>query len=70
LISKLTCPVCDRIDIEGDICPNCETNLESVRILMELPIERRSIPIFLAIVIALACFVLGAVLSAFYLGKS
>jgi hypothetical protein len=35
---NLTCPVCDRPDIEGDICPNCETNLSTFRLLAELPI--------------------------------
>ncbi|WP_339378509.1 hypothetical protein [Calothrix sp. NIES-2100] len=67
--TNLTCPVCDRTDIESDICPNCETDLESVRILMELPTERRGIPILLAIAIALACLFLGIVLSALYLKK-
>jgi nucleoid-associated protein YgaU len=36
--TKLVCPVCDRPDIEGDICPNCETNLSTFRMLAELPI--------------------------------
>lgn len=36
--TKLTCPVCDRPDIEGDICPNCETNLLTFRMLAELPV--------------------------------
>jgi LysM domain len=36
--TKITCPVCDRPDIEGDICPNCETNLSTFRMLAELPI--------------------------------
>jgi hypothetical protein len=35
---NLTCPVCDRPDVEGDICPNCETNLSTFRLLAELPI--------------------------------
>ncbi|MEC4982960.1 MAG: hypothetical protein SAJ37_12555 [Oscillatoria sp. PMC 1068.18] len=36
---KITCPVCDRPNIEGDVCPNCETNLSFVRMLIELPTE-------------------------------
>ncbi|NEP47143.1 MAG: peptidoglycan-binding protein, partial [Okeania sp. SIO2H7] len=36
---KLTCCVCDRPGIEGNICPNCETDLSMVRMLMELPIQ-------------------------------
>ncbi|MGC9525734.1 MAG: LysM peptidoglycan-binding domain-containing protein [Limnospira sp.] len=34
---KLTCPVCDRAEIEGNICPNCETDLTPIRQLQELP---------------------------------
>ncbi|MEC4894144.1 MAG: hypothetical protein SAL07_02095 [Oscillatoria sp. PMC 1051.18] len=40
---KLTCPVCDRPNIEGDICPNCETNLSLVRMLRELPAQKKQI---------------------------
>ncbi len=36
--TKLTCPVCDRPEISGDICPNCETNLSLIRMLTELPV--------------------------------
>lgn len=36
---KLTCCVCDRPGIEGNTCPNCETDLSMVRMLMELPIQ-------------------------------
>lgn len=35
--AKLTCPVCDRPEIEGEICPNCETDLSLIRMLLELP---------------------------------
>lgn len=35
-MKKLTCPVCDRPEIEGDICPNCETDLTLIRMLAEL----------------------------------
>jgi hypothetical protein len=35
---KLICPVCDRPDIEDDICVNCETNLSTFHILAKLPI--------------------------------
>lgn len=35
---KLTCPVCDRPEIEDNICPNCETDLSLIRQLQELPI--------------------------------
>jgi LysM domain len=35
---KLNCPVCDRSGIDRDICPNCETDLSTLRMLAELPI--------------------------------
>ncbi|MHC5598220.1 MAG: LysM peptidoglycan-binding domain-containing protein [Nostoc sp.] len=34
---KLNCPVCDYQEIEGDTCPNCDTDLSVIRILKELP---------------------------------
>ena len=36
-MNTLSCPVCDRPEIEGDTCPNCETNLSLFRTLVELP---------------------------------
>ncbi|MGD2181917.1 hypothetical protein [Lusitaniella coriacea] len=47
---SLTCPVCNRPEIEGNRCPNCETDLSSVRMLIELPPVRQGIsPWWLAI---------------------
>ncbi|AFY95182.1 LysM peptidoglycan-binding domain-containing protein [Chamaesiphon minutus] len=37
-MSELTCPVCDRSGIDRNICPNCETDLSTLRMLAELPI--------------------------------
>ena len=53
IAKQLTCPVCDRSQIEENICPNCETDLSVVRILVELPKERRISPwlFFLILVI-------------------
>ncbi|MCC5627893.1 peptigoglycan-binding protein LysM [Nostoc sphaeroides CHAB 2801] len=34
---KLNCPVCDYQEIEGDTCPNCDTDLSVIRMLKELP---------------------------------
>lgn len=34
---EITCAVCDRPKIEADICPNCETDLSLIRMLVELP---------------------------------
>ena len=38
MITPIICPVCDRPEIEIDICPNCETNLSTFRMLVELPL--------------------------------
>lgn len=40
---KLTCPVCDRPEIEDNICPNCETNLSLFRMLAELPVATEAV---------------------------
>ncbi len=37
MITKINCPVCDHPDVEGDICPNCETNLSVFRLMDDLP---------------------------------
>ncbi|HEY9812903.1 MAG TPA: LysM peptidoglycan-binding domain-containing protein [Candidatus Sericytochromatia bacterium] len=37
MLSKLTCPVCDRKDVEDNTCPNCDADLTLMRILAELP---------------------------------
>ena len=34
---KINCPVCDRSAIEINICPNCQTDLSLIRMLLELP---------------------------------
>lgn len=55
---KLTCPVCDCSEIEGDICPNCETNLSTFRMLAELPaLNRGKLKILLPVAIAMVFFV-------------
>ena len=64
---KLTCPVCDRSEIETSTCPNCETDLTTYRMLAELPVEtaveieeqKRTIPIWLPIGIAVLFLLLG-----------
>lgn len=58
---KLTCPVCDRPQIEGNICPNCETDLSLVRMLIELPNANvsRKIPIGWLILMASVSFGVG-----------
>lgn len=75
----LTCPVCDRPKIEGDICPNCETDLSLIRKLTELPyapvatpVPQKSpaiaswVPIGVAILILLLGIGLGAAGNSFY----
>lgn len=37
MISSLTCPVCDRSQLEQNICPNCETDLSTYEMLANLP---------------------------------
>jgi hypothetical protein len=34
---QLNCPVCGYTEIEGNICPNCDTELSLLRMLQELP---------------------------------
>ncbi len=63
---NLTCPVCDRPDVEGDICPNCETNLSSFRLLTELPIVEPKKPLGSTMKI----WLLSGILAAFVLGMS
>jgi LysM repeat protein len=36
-MEKLSCPVCDRPDVNTDTCPNCETDLSLIRSLTQLP---------------------------------
>jgi len=73
----LTCPVCDRPKIEGNICPNCETDLSLIRTLTELPelpsVATKStaiapwVPIGVAILILLLGITLGAAGNSVYM---
>ena len=64
---KLTCPVCERSQIEHQICPNCETDLSTFRVLASLPqcepvaakTKKRIIPIWLPVGIAVLFLLLG-----------
>ena len=66
---KLTCPVCDRSQIETNTCPNCETDLSTYRMLVQLPVEtpievkeskpKRMISIWLPIGVAILFLLLG-----------
>lgn len=64
---NLTCPVCDRSQIETNTCPNCETDLSTYRMLAELPVEttvevkesQRNIPIWLPVGVAILFLLLG-----------
>ena len=64
---KLTCPVCDRSQIEDNTCPNCETDLSTYRMLAELPVEepietkeqKRTIPLWLPVGVAILFLLLG-----------
>ena len=63
---NLICPVCDRPDVEGDICPNCETNLSTFRLLAELPIVEPN----KALGSTMKIWLLSGILAAFVLGMS
>lgn len=73
----LTCPVCDRPEVEGNICPNCETDLSLIRTLKELPelpsVPAKStaiapwVPIGVAILILLLGISLGAAGNSVYM---
>ncbi|BDA69767.1 hypothetical protein RIVM261_074930 [Rivularia sp. IAM M-261] len=61
---KLMCPVCQRPDIENNICPNCETDLSLIRMLTELPQQRKNTSIWLLVIVAIFCLILGFILAA------
>ncbi|MDJ0678141.1 MAG: LysM peptidoglycan-binding domain-containing protein [Calothrix sp. MO_167.B42] len=44
MTNKLNCPVCGYTGIEGNNCPNCDTDLSLISILQELPILETSLP--------------------------
>ncbi|MBE9166013.1 hypothetical protein IQ238_00190 [Pleurocapsales cyanobacterium LEGE 06147] len=64
---KLTCPVCERSQIEEDICPNCETDLSTYRMLAQLPVEtlietkkqKRIIPLWFPVGVAVLFLLVG-----------
>lgn len=37
MTTPLNCPVCDRTGVTTNICPNCETDLTSLRLVVDLP---------------------------------
>ncbi len=61
--TKITCPVCGRSAIEGNVCPNCETDLSLIRMLVDLPEETpNTMPNslkFLGVSLAIFLFILG-----------
>jgi hypothetical protein len=63
---QLNCPVCDRSGISSDICPNCETNLSTFRLLAELP-PISSLPTFDS---TLKIWLCSTILVVFFLGIS
>ena len=64
---NLICPVCDRSEITTSICPNCETNLSTYKLLVNLseqPILKahkkvQVMPLWLPICIAILFLCLG-----------
>ena len=65
--AELTCPVCERSQVEENICPNCETDLSVYGMLASLPIQthtkieeqKRILPIWLPIGVAILFLLLG-----------
>ncbi|MEO1763242.1 MAG: LysM peptidoglycan-binding domain-containing protein [Cyanobacteria bacterium J06629_18] len=39
---KLNCPVCGYTEVEGNNCPNCDTDLTLIRMLQQLPAVENS----------------------------
>ena len=69
----INCPVCDRPQVEELICPNCGANLSSYQMLVNLPVEKESLPkkkriFYLWLPIAILFLLLGLGLG--FLGKS
>lgn len=42
MTTKITCQVCQHPNIEDNTCPNCETDLTLIRMLIELPAQDES----------------------------
>jgi len=42
--TNINCPVCAYQNIAGNSCPNCDTNLSTIRLLQELPQIPTQIP--------------------------
>lgn len=61
---KLICPVCQRPDIENNICPNCETDLSLIQMLKELPQQRQGNSVWLLLTVAIFCLIVGFSLAA------
>jgi LysM repeat protein len=66
--STINCPVCGRLDIEENRCPNCETDLSILKMLYELPIiqdKKLNIPLAILLISSslLASFVLGVAIA-------
>lgn len=64
----LNCPVCDRTSIESNICPNCETDLTTLRMLAELPEVKptQSLRLLLPWLILLPLLTLGLLLGSLF----
>lgn len=74
---KIDCPVCGYKEIEGNICPNCDTDLTLIRSLQELPpvetkISQKKLSTW-TLVLALLILIIGiglGALSSFFLIKN
>lgn len=62
-MTELTCPVCQRPQVTANICPNCESNLEPLQLLAQLPLAPvTSPPWYLWLSVAINCGLVGILL--------
>jgi LysM repeat protein len=58
--TKIDCPVCGYQGIEGNICPNCDTDVSLIRSLAELPQRPKSWTTGMAILMLVIGITIGA----------
>jgi len=66
---NINCPVCDYQAISGNTCPNCDTNLSTIRLLQELPqiqAQRKAVKLGLSpLIIIFFILLIGILLGSF-----
>ncbi len=59
MMNTMNCPVCDRPNVKGDVCPNCDTDLSLIRKLQSLPPVPSRIPVGIATGAIALLFIFG-----------